>query len=347
MIRNLTILAAAASLAILSLPAAGADLPGYDQFDVPAMHRARPLEAAIWYPAENATYRALVGDNAVFRGVPVYMGPAAQPGPHPLVIISHGSGGNIQNLGWLADGLVRHGAMVLGVNHPGTTSGDSSPRRTVRHWERPMDIDAALTEILNDSTFAPLIDEERISVVGFSLGGLTALSIAGARMNKESYVAYCQRYGVQAHDCLFLEKGGVDLGAVPTVDFERDLRDRRVSKAVAVDPGFTHGFTDEGLSGVEASVQLISFGSAEDRWVAADIGPSGSRLTQRLPDVRYDEIAPANHFAFLGLCKPEGPAMLREEGEDPICTDTEGADREEIHRKLIDLIAAFVVNGRN
>ena len=70
---------------------------------------------------------------------------------------------------WLSSRLAARGAIVLAVNHPGTTSGDSSPRRTTRLAPRAADLGAALEAVLGDPQFAPHIDRERISAVGFSL----------------------------------------------------------------------------------------------------------------------------------------------------------------------------------
>lgn len=171
-----------ALLAMLALPHAGtvaADmLPGYDRFDLKTDHRARPVAASIWYPAANPTYRAPIGDGPIFDPIFAFIGPAIAKGEHPLVLLSHGSGGNADSLGWLTSGLVANGAIVLAVNHPGSTSGDSSPRRSVDLDARANDLSAALDMILADPAFAPLIDLDRISVVGFSLGGATALGLA-------------------------------------------------------------------------------------------------------------------------------------------------------------------------
>jgi predicted dienelactone hydrolase len=59
-----------------------------------------------------------------------------------------------------------------------------------------------------------------------------------------------------------------------------------------------------------------------------------------LPDASYVEIAPANHFTFLGTCKPSAAALLEEAKDDPICTDPEGTDRAAMHLQLIEAIAS-------
>lgn len=326
-----------------SLAAQAADLPGYERLEVSADHRSRDLDAAIWYPAEQDGYRTLIGDNAVFHGTRAYQGTAVRRGLYPLIFISHGSGGNIQNLGWLAGGLALNGAMVVGVNHPGSTTGDSSPRRSIRHWERPMDIGATLTAVMNDPAFGPSVDRSRISVIGFSLGGLTALSLGGARPDKDKFLDYCVTLGAAALDCVFFKKGGVDLSAVPETEFEQDLRDPRISGIVAVDPAFGYGFSDESLARIDIPVHLINLGLAPDRWAAIDSGPSGSRLSTRLPNARYTEVDNANHFTFLGLCKPGARDILVAEGEDPICDGPDGADRGKTHDALIEIIVRALI----
>ena len=336
---------AVAGLITVSFTARAADLPGYDRLQISADHRPRNLDAAIWYPAEQDGYRTVIGDNAVFYGTKAYQGTAVKKGLYPLVFISHGSGGNIQNLGWLAGALALKGAIVLGVNHPGSTTGDSSPRRSIRHWERPMDIGATLTVVMNDPVFGPLIDRNRISVVGFSLGGLTALSLGGARPDKGKFLSYCIELGAEALDCEFFKKGGVDLKALPKTDFEQGLRDPRISRIVAIDPAFGYGFSDESLAGVYIPVHLINLGLAPDRWTAIDSGPSGNRLSTRLPNTRYTEIGKANHFTFLGLCKPGARDILMAEGEDPICDDPDSVDRRKTHDLLIEIIAQTLFDG--
>lgn len=329
-----------ALLAMLALPHAGpvaADmLPGYDRFDLVSDHRARPIAASIWYPAARPTYRAPVGDGPIFDPTFAFVGPAVAQGEHPLVLVSHGSGGNADSLGWLTSGLVANGAIVLAVNHPGSTSGDSSPRRSVDLEARANDLIAALDMILADPAFAPFVDTDRIGVVGFSLGGATALGLAGVRFVGAAQDANCST-GPEAADCVFFRLGGVRFGDYP--GFEGDARDPRISRAVAIDPGFGGAADPDTLAGALAGMTLINLGDT-DRLAAADVGPDGNDLANRLPDASYVEIAPANHFTFLGTCKPGAAALLEEEQDDPICTDPEGTDRAATHLRLIEAIAA-------
>ncbi len=319
--------------------AAAADpLAGYDRLTVAAAHRPAPLQAAIWYPVGTPTYRNLIGDNAVFLGTPALVGAGVADGRFPLVLLSHGSGGNVDGLGWLASALALRGAMVLGVNHPGSTTGDSSPRRSILLAERAADLGAALDQLLAEPAFAALLDTSRITALGFSLGGTTVLNLAGARIDPSAYRAYCDRLGEAAADCTFFARGCVDLDALPA-SWGQDMRDPRIGAVVAVDPGLTYAFTPASVAAMTLPVLLINLGD-EDRWPAVDVGPAGSDLVGRLPDARHEVVAPAHHYTFLARCKPEGAALLAAERDDPVCDDPAGTDRAAVHAAIVDLVAS-------
>ena len=108
--------------------------------------------------------------------------------------------------------------------------------------------------------------------------------------------------------------------------------------SVAIDPGFGAAVTVASLSDVNSRITLINLGY-ENRLEAADVSPEGNDLVTRLGASEYLEIGPANHFTFLAVCKPQAAEMLAEEGEDPICTDPEEADRKDIHDRLVVAIA--------
>ena len=332
----------AAALTLLPLSALGepaVDLPGYDRMEVRSPHRAWPLAASVWYPAGARTYAVPVGDNPIFHGTRAYLGARVAEGRFPLFVFSHGSGGNMDNMSWLLAGLAERGAMVLAVNHPGSTSGDSSPRRSVMLDLRAQDLSAVLDALLADPAFAAHVDGDRITSIGFSLGGGTALNLAGMRLDAGRYAPYCASGDEARADCVFFEKGGVDFRALPA-GFAADMRDARITAAVALDPAFTYVATDESVAAMTLPVQIINLGT-DVRLSAADASAQGSGFAARLPQVDYVEIAPANHFTALPDCKPMGAAILEEEGEDPICTDPDGADRAAVHARILDEIARF------
>lgn len=337
--QRLFALAGITLLQALALPAAageGLELAGYDRFDLAASHRARPVAASIWYPPADPGYRITVGDGPIFAPTPVFMAPAIAEGAHPLVLLSHGSGGNADGLGWLASGLVAEGAMVLAVNHPGSTSGDSSARRSLDLEARANDLRAALDAVLADPGFARFVDPERIAVVGFSLGGSTALGLAGLRFDAEVQADHCAT-APEAADCGFFLRGGADFRTA--AGFSADMREPRLARAVAIDPGFGGAATAASLADTDIPVHLINLGEA-DRLPATDVGPDGSDLAARLPGATYTVVAPAAHFTFLAPCKPGAVEILAEEDDDPVCSDPAGTVRSTVHEALIADIAA-------
>ncbi|MEP5759639.1 MAG: alpha/beta fold hydrolase [Litoreibacter sp.] len=334
------ILLITASILSMALPA-GAEAPvGFDRFDIKADHRSGNIAAGIWSPVGRKTYIGRVGDNPVFEGVDAYIGAALPDEKMPLIIVSHGSGSSIDGTAWLASGLAQRGALVVVLNHPGTTSGDSSPRRTVRVSERAADLGAALDHVLNDPYFADRIDNDRITALGFSLGGTTVMGIAGLRLNAESYAAYCETFGDTAQDCQFLARGGVDFDHLPE-QFSADMSDPRFDHIVAVDPGFTYAATPDSAAQIDVPVQLITLGDTVP-WLAVDVRSEGSGLVDQLSQVEHVVIPDAYHFSFLPICKSIAPQLLIEEGEDPICDDPEGSDRATAHNASIKAIATFL-----
>lgn len=334
---------ATALVVTLSTAVHGAgDHSGYDRLDVKAAHRSGLVSASVWYPDSGGGNPGLIGDNAVIAGTPARVGATLADGQFPLVLLSHGSGGNMDGHAWLSSELAARGIMVLAVNHPGSTSGDSSARRSVDLASRAADLTAALDTLLGDPNFGPHVDRSRIVAVGFSLGGATALNLGGLVADRSAFAAYCARIA-GPHDCGWFKAGGVDPATLPE-SFSATRADPRVTAVAAVDPAFGDTFTPESIAAFGKPALFINLGEA-DRWRAVDVGPSGNDLAGRLPGARLDVIAPAWHFSFLGICKAEGRDILIREKDDPICDDPSGSDRADVHRRAIDTIAAFV-NGR-
>ena len=83
--------------------------------------RATDIDFHIWYPAERGGRAITVGSNGVFYGTSAGKNAPHRAGKFPMVLISHGSGGNAGQFGWIASGLADAGFVVVLPNHPGTT----------------------------------------------------------------------------------------------------------------------------------------------------------------------------------------------------------------------------------
>ncbi|WP_339760062.1 alpha/beta fold hydrolase [uncultured Sulfitobacter sp.] len=293
----------------------------------------------IWYPATSGGKAVTAGGNGVFYGTPAGRRAPHQQGSFPLVIISHGAGGNAGQFGWIASELAQAGFVVVLPNHPGTTTGNASAQAAVRVWERPADISAVLDEITTNSDAYPYIDTGRISMLGFSAGGYTALAVSGVRVDPDRLQGFCDDTDHGMSDCAFLAHFGVDLHAMDLSPASQDLRDPRISNAVVIDPGIVSTLTKTSLAAIDIPMLMINLGD-EDKVPA---GVYARPAAEQIAGSTYAIVPDATHFSFLAECKAAGARILENEGEmDPLCDDAGGQSRADIHETLVTLITGYL-----
>ena len=297
------------------------------------------VDFTIWYPANPGGKAVTVGGNGVFYGTPAGRGAPHQEGRFPVVIISHGAGGNSGQFGWIASQLAGAGFVVVLPNHPGTTTGNASAEAAVRVWERPADVSAVLDELTNTASEYPYLNTDQISVLGFSAGGYTALALAGARVDPDRLQRFCDGTDHGMSDCAFLAHFGIDLHEFDLSPAGQDLRDPRITDAVIIDPGIVSTLTTESLADIAIPMQVINLG-AEGTIPA---GVDAREAAAQIPLAQYTLVPDSVHFSFLAECKPAGAEILENEGElDPLCDDAGGQPRSAIHAKLVDLIIGYL-----
>ena len=302
--------------------------------------RDTDIDFAIWYPATPGGKAVTVGGNGVFYGTPAGRNAPFQAGRFPMVVISHGAGGNAGQFGWIASELAAAGFVVVLPNHPGTTTGNASAEAAVRVWERPADVSAVLDEITANPEAYPYIDTDQISVLGFSAGGYTAMALAGARVAPDRLQSFCDGTDHGMSDCAFLAHFGIDLHAIDLSPASQDLRDPRISNAVVIDPGIVSTLTESSLAEIDIPALVINLGD-EDKVPAGVYARHASTL---MAQARYAIVPDATHFSFLAQCKPAGARILENEGElDPLCDDAGGQSRADIHAALVEMIVAYLL----
>jgi len=72
------------------------------------------------------------------------------------------------------------------------------------------------------------------------------------------------------------------------------------------------------------------------------VAENQSARTDSYSTVSVVLLAPARHFTAFQICKPKGAAILREEGDDPVCDDPEGTDRAAVHRRILQAISDYL-----
>jgi len=269
-----------------------------------------PAGAIAWilYPTEAAP-------------APVRFGPyaldAARDAPPvgdglPLVVISHGTGGTPWAYRGLAANLVRAGFAVVAVEHVGNSRNDDRLAGTRANLEqRPRHVRAAIDAALADGVIGGRL-ASGAAVIGHSLGGYTALAVAGGTP-------------------VTLPTEMPD-GRPHPIAVEPDPRVRAV---VLLAPAIGWFGADAALANVTAPI-LVRTGAADVLCPAAHV----RWVLRSVPDPRridHVDVAGAGHFSFMTPFPPE----LARPGFAP-AQDPPGFERAAYHERLSAEIIAFL-----
>jgi predicted dienelactone hydrolase len=301
---------------------------------VPAPERGRAIEVALWYPTAATAASETVGETAIFRGVAVQRGAPMIAARMPLVLLAHGGMRAAPNLGaWVAAGLAARGYAVALPRQPNPAklAARQAPREL---WLRPADLSATLDALQRDAVLASRIDAHGVAVVGFFLGGTSALALAGARLDEGRYVQSCD-HNAPGPDCAWYAKAGVDLHALDLAPVGRSNLDRRIKLAIAIDPELSASLGAASLAAIAVPVRLVDLGSGG----APEMKAAG--LAHSIPRARYEIVSGATPFTAFPECQPQGAALLRDGGEDEaLCQEAGGRPRTAFHDRILGIIDA-------
>jgi predicted dienelactone hydrolase len=301
----------------------------------------------VWYPATTHATAQVIDDSPVFVSASAVRDAPPTAGEHPLVVLSHGYRGNWSNQMWLASALADQGYIVAAVNHPGSTTHDRSPQAAAQLWQRPVDLRRVIEAVVAQPGKFGAVAPQRIAVVGHSLGGWTALEIAGARFDPERFAEDCKAHA-QLASCNVYKKMNPASTAQAKADLAADRRYEPVSAIVSLDLGLSRGMTDASLAALPVPALVIAAGAPSEDLPAQ---LESADLAKRLPaaTTRYVEINDATHFSFSSICKPGAIEMLEEDapGDGVICQDRDNArPREVIQQQVVALISDFLATSK-
>lgn len=186
----------------------------------------------------------------------------------PLVVFSHGFGSDRKFLTYLAHHLASHGFTVASLEHPGSNFtwingislgghfGDLLPAS--EFIDRPQDVSFMLDQLerinWGYSRLRGKLNTELVTVIGHSLGGYTALALAGGTLNLGQLRQFCQaRSPIGRSPADWFQCAATNLS-----DPDVELRDPRVAQVIALNPMTGHLFGREGLEQVKVPALILT-----------------------------------------------------------------------------------------
>lgn len=252
-------------------------------------------------------------------------GPAEQQ--RPLVVISHGNGGSSLGHQDTAEALARAGFVVAALTHPGDNYLDMS--RSLRLTDRAPQVSALIGFMTEDWQGRAGVDATRIGAFGFSAGGFTVASLAGAESDAQAILDHCAQHP-DFFVCSFILPQGLDLAGWKSAG-----RDDRIRAAVLAAPGFGFSFDEGSLEGVRIPMQLWQAGEDQILPAPHHVEP----LRDRLPgDPEHHLVPGALHHDFLVPCEAEMRAALPE-----LCRSGPGFDRAAFKQEFNAAVVGFFI----
>ena len=294
-----------------------------------------PMAGTVWYPSDSTTKQpASLGLHRVDAG----SGLQELSGRRPLVVISHGQGGDQFGHHTLATHLAAHGFLVATLTHPRDNPRDGSGVGTSDVlFGRPLQVQALISHLLASARWGGLIDPGRIGAAGFSDGGYTALLLAGGVPRFDRYADYCRRNPGDRDTCEVVERlGGSESGNFDgflryAEALERarqamgDTADARIRAVFAMAP--TSLVFDEAGAGSIRTPVFLYYGEHDTRLPPSENALHLEKLLRVPVEVR--QIPKADHWVFLPPCTE---ALARE--VPLICNDPPGVDRRAVHTQV-------------
>ncbi len=303
----------------------------------------RPMLSVIWFPTDSGAEEEpwLIGNRLFpfFEAGWTIPDAALSAGnqKYPLIVLSHGTGGAVAQLSWLAETLASGGYIVAAVNHHGNTAIDEkTPHGFFLWWERATDLERLVDHLVEDEVFGSRIDRKRIGAAGFSLGGYTVLELAGARTDLEQIERYCA--GREADPSCTLPPeapfSAEDLARHIETDprfrasmaiHGKSYRDPRVRSVVAIAPAAGMSQTEESLRSISIPTLII----VGHRDTTAPPASNANRVAGFIPGSRMDVLPGVGHYTFMAECGIAGRIVSAS-----LCVEEEGVSRSDIHRRV-------------
>ena len=264
-----------------------------------------PVEAGAWLPA-----------------------PSADGRPAPLIVFSHGNGGEYRGHADTARALADAGFVVAALTHPGDNYRDMS--RSTQLTGRAPQLSRLIDHMTGAAfsrTSATSVDASRIGAFGFSAGGFTVTTAIGGVSDPVAIHSHCALHPSD-FACRLLALQPIDPEA-----WRPTAPDSRIRAAVIAAPALGYSFTDDSLTGIRIPVQL--WRTEDDQILPSpyNVEPIRDRLSG---PIDYKVVERAGHYDFLPPCMPALAAAA-----PAICAPTPGFDRAAFHEAFNGDVVRF------
>jgi predicted dienelactone hydrolase len=280
-----------------------------------------PLEVGVWYPTAATPHPDQVG---LYPQTLAPDGPVA--GQHlPLVVMSHGHGGEFAGHSDTAFALAQAGFVVAAPTHTGDNYRDQSRATDLAGRVHQL---AAVIAYMERGWPAHAVDARRVGAFGFSSGGFTVLALAGGNPDLRKIGPHCAARP-DFFDCQLMAAHHPASPAIAK-PFEHDANLRAI---VVAAPALGFTFDKPSLAALTMPVQL--WRAADDVILPAPFYVEAVRAALPAPPEMH-VVPHAGHFDFLAPCPNTLVKMAPQ-----ICSSEPGFDRTAFHTAFNAQIVAF------
>lgn len=301
----------------------------------------RPIAWSAWYPTEDAACVDRPSGQFFELGEVIWNAALTTKKKMPVVLLSHGTGGTAESLGWLARALACEGYVVLGVNHHGNTGLEPYlAEGFLCWWERATDLSVLLSSLATTGFFANRLDLDQTSAVGFSLGGYAVMALSGAQTSLDEFDAWRSANNItkggpkefpDAADSISTLLETSDAFRQSWARHGDDFTDSRIKSVVAIAPAPTvRSFVPQSISQLKLPVTILSGGADHE---ASSEHCTDWLVAQNTGIQHHDLGRYVGHYTFLEF--PSDKSLI---GTVDIFSDHEKVDRSKVHKKATKIV---------
>lgn len=301
----------------------------------------RPIAWSAWYPTEDALSSERPSEPFFRMGEVIPDAGLMSEGILPVLLLSHGTGGTAESIGWLSRKLACAGYVVIGANHHGNTGLEPYlAEGFLCWWERATDLSILLTSIATTGFFADRLDLSQVSAIGFSLGAHTVLALTGAQTSLDEFDAWRNDNNVtDGGPKEFPDAADSIPSLLETSEAFRqswarhgdDFSDSRITSIVAIAPASpVRSFTAQSIGRLRVPVTILTGGADQE---APAVHCADWLVRQNREFHRYDLGRHVGHYTFL-----EFPSDISLIGKVDIFSDHEAVERAEVHGNAMKFV---------